>query len=482
MQRWLIRGLFWLVTGSVFADTGPVLIRALPASVARALKADRIPPKALAVYMAPVNGNQPYWVYRADVPMHPASTMKLVTSYAALELLGPDYRWHTVLASMAPVKNGVLEGDLYIKGYGDPKLTTENIRAMLEALRAKGIQKITGDLILDGRWFQYQSRHTPFDDTPEFAYNVEPAALIFNFNAFKITAESDTERANLTIDPPLPIVTLNNALSVSVKKSCMNGRSLPKPVISEAGTGVKVDFTGKFPANCSGARYYQLIDSVRYVGSFFAMTWQELGGEWIGRVQEGVMPDNAQILYTQYSPELVSVIRDMNKFSNNMMARNIYLTLGAYGKPGQRENLHHAQQGILPWLQEKGLATQSLVLENGSGLSHKERISAALLGQIIREAMLGQYADQFESSLPVVGIDGTMQHRLVNHEIAGAAHIKTGTLDGVRAIAGTIDAPDGQKVVIVAILNYDDKEMGTAVLDEVLKYAWNIRKQDIGDR
>jgi D-alanyl-D-alanine carboxypeptidase/D-alanyl-D-alanine-endopeptidase (penicillin-binding protein 4) len=467
MRQWLYAGL--LSIWSLSASAGDLL----PRAIQQALRLNHIPAEALSIYMAPAYGGKPYWVYRADMPMSPASTMKLVTSYAALELLGPAYRWRTDLASTAPVKEGVLQGDLYLKGSGDPKLTVENIYLMLKALRDQGIQEINGDLILDRTWF-IPPQEAAFDTTPELAYNVAPEAMIFNFNAVKVTAQSDNRQVRMKVEPPLSLIHLENDLMVSSQESCANGDSLPRPVMTEMVAGsVNVQFVGKFPAHCTGSRYYQLIDTSRYIGSFFALTWQSLGGIWQGRVREAPVPAAAHILYTHYSPDLVNVIRDVNKFSNNTMARLVYLTLGA----DQQASLQTSQNRLLRWLQRKGLSTASFVVENGSGLSRKEQISAALLGQLLRAAMRSPYASELESSLPIVGIDGTMKNRLVGHNIAGYAHIKTGTLTGVRAIAGTLTGADGKKAVIVAMINQPDTEVGAEVLDAVLTHAWEMIDQ-----
>jgi D-alanyl-D-alanine carboxypeptidase/D-alanyl-D-alanine-endopeptidase (penicillin-binding protein 4) len=444
----------------------------LPQPIKQALSTHHLPAAALSIYMQSFNSNKPLWVYQPDIPRSPASTMKLITSYAALELLGPAYRWRTVLATTAPIKEGVLQGDLYIKGYGDPKLTTEHIYMLLKALRDQGIQEIKGDLILDRTWFKAQPEEPAFDATPERAYNMAPDALIFNFNAINVTAKSDKDQVILDMDPPLPCISLNNALKVS-HDTCAQAE-LPRPLIAEmiAG-GVNVQFAGSFPANCLVSRYYQFIASPHYVGNFFALTWQALGGIWQGRVREGILPVQAKVLYTHYSPDLVNVIRDINKFSNNTMARLVYLTLGAE----QQASLSASEEQVLRWLHRTGFSPASFVIENGSGLSRKARISAALLGQLIHKVMQSPYASEWESSLPIVGVDGSMKTRLDDHAIAGSAHIKTGSLDGVRAIAGTITGKNGKKAVIVAILNQPDREIGTEVLDEVLKHAWKIITQ-----
>lgn len=444
----------------------------LPMDIRQTLAKHAIAEDSLSIYMAPLYGKEPIWAYRENVMMNPASTMKVLTSYAALDLLGPDYRWSTVLSHQAKIEQGVLQGDLYIKGQGDPRLFDKDIEEMLAALRERGIQKIVGDLVIDRSWLVLPEEPA-FDMTPEYAYNLAPDALLFNHHLIKINAQSDGETVQITADPKLSAVKLKNDLRINKVLECQKS-SVPRPIIIDTVEGkVTVRFKGEFPPYCEKEKYYQVLDGNRYAADFFALTWKKLGGVWQGKVREGKAPDDGRVLYTHYSPDLRKVVRETNKHSNNTMARLLYLRLG--GKAcDQPVSLPKAQTYMLRWMQGKGWKTKSVVIENGSGLSRRERLSAHLLANVIQTAMRSPYAGAFESSLPVVGVNGTMQDRLVEHEIMGRAFIKTGTLANVKAIAGTIHGMNGKRAVIVAIINQDHLQGGAEVLDEVLKHAWQL--------
>lgn len=440
----------------------------LPTTIKQTLAERAISEDALSVYMIPINSKKPLWSYHADVSRNPASTMKLVTTYAALELLGPQYRWKTILAISGKIRHGILKGNIYIKGSGDPKLTTDDLMEMLSVLRARGIREIQGNLVLDRSWFIHPEV-TAFDNTPEAAYQVLPDALLFNHNTAEVTLSSNDKEVTLILDPALPALGIRNTLAVDKSLPCPV-KSMPRPYFIDTVEGkLTMRFDGGFPPNCQETRYYQALDVKRYIATLFASLWENSGGKWSGQVRMGKMPKGSRILSTHVSPPLQEILVDLNKWSNNPMARLVYLRLGK----GRYGSLAKSEKRIRQWMQKKGWATDTLVLENGSGLSRVERISARLLAKMLQNAMRGPYGKILESSLPIIGVDGTLKERLVDHSMAGQAYLKTGTLVNVKAIAGIMDTPQ-EKAVIVAIINQDQLQGGAEVLDEVLKHAWFI--------
>jgi serine-type D-Ala-D-Ala carboxypeptidase/endopeptidase (penicillin-binding protein 4) len=227
-------------------------------------------------------------------------------------------------------------------------------------------------------------------------------------------------------------------------------------------------FAGHFPAECGTQTWHvSLLDHDEYVGAAFRTLWEAAGGSWIGRVREAHVPAAARVLIAEESPPLAEVVRDINKFSNNVMARQLFLALGTGGS-GPDASEARSVRAVSEWLQREDLAMPELVLENGCGLSRRERISAGSLARLLRHAYAGPRMPEFVASLPIAGMDGTMKHRAA---AMGSANVKTGLLDGVRAIAGYVLAASGHRYAVVAIVNHGTAEASTGALDALLDWV-----------
>lgn len=447
----------------------------LPSSVAQALKAAQLPASALGVAVLPVDGGVPAWEHRAEQAMNPASTMKLLTTYAALELLGPAFQWQTSLWTDGKLEGDTLRGNLYVKGGGDPKLTFDQYWLLLRGLRNRGVRKISGDLVLDRSYFKQLPDLTAvaFDDRAERAYNVAPDSLLVNFKAVRFEMDSDDKSISVRAEPSLPGVTVTHRFKLASNISCETWQAgWQKPDIEVNGGSATVILQGSFPKHCRGNRYLGLFDHAVFVDKLTRGLWAELGGELSGNTREATVPANALSLTSQASPALAEVIRDINKWSNNTMARSVYLTLGAEKGLGEPTSAQAAEQVIKRWLGEQKLIVPELVLENGSGLSRIERISPRHLADLLLAAWRSPYAAEFTASMPIMGIDGTMRKRFANTPLAGQGHIKTGTLDDVRSIAGYVRASNGKTYAVVAFINHANAERGAQVLNSVLEAAW----------
>lgn len=449
----------------------------LPPAVQRVLREANLPESALSLAIVPLSGSAPRY-HEADVPANPASLMKLVTTYSALELLGPVYRWTTELrANVRPIE-GVLNGDLYLKGYGDPKLTIERVWLLLRELRESGVREVRGDLVLDRSYFTLLSNRDSFDDDgdhPERPYLVRPDALMSNFKSLRLSARAESGAVLLRLDPPLPEVALENRAKVGPAGDCASWRANLGLKVEDSGSRARVVTEGSIPAGCSGERHLAALDHFTYTASLFQVLWRELGGTLNGNVREGVSPADSVVLAQSLSPELPLVLRDINKYSNNPMARQLYLALGAtFGLPEDGpDTASRATAVVRRWLVEKNWNWPELVLENGSGLSRVERISARHLADLLVDAARGPWAAEFVASLPIVAVDGTMKKRLSGDALAGEAHIKTGSLKDVRGLAGYVRDADGRMLAVVALLNHPRAENGAKVLDQVLRVAGN---------
>ena len=470
----LVRCVFLLLT---FGAGGFAHADSMPATIQKALKQARIPESALSISIVPVQGGGQPFSLNAERAINPASLMKLVTTYSALELLGPAYQWPTELRALSQPSNGVLNADLYLKGYGDPKLTQERIWLLLRDLKLSGVREIRGDLVLDRSYFQLNQGRNAFDDDgnkPEQPYLVTPDALLTNFKSLRLLVRAEKEQISARLDPALPEVKLENYAQLGAETECANWRANLLIKIEDSGKQAQVMLSGTVPAGCAGERYLALLDHSTYSASLIKSLWAELGGTWLGDVRQGVAPKEAQVLMASWSPALPLMLRDINKYSNNTMARQVYLTLGAEkGLPtDSSETARRSEAVVRRWVLAKGWSWPELVLENGSGLSRNERISTQHLTDLLSHAWHGTWAAEFVSSLPIVAIDGTMKQRLVGEALAGEAHIKTGTLKGVRSIAGYVRGNNGSVWAVTAAINHPKASAtGKYVLDEVLRYA-----------
>jgi D-alanyl-D-alanine carboxypeptidase/D-alanyl-D-alanine-endopeptidase (penicillin-binding protein 4) len=199
--------------------------------------------------------------------------------------------------------------------------------------------------------------------------------------------------------------------------------------------------------------------------------WSELGGTWSGTVREGTVSASARLFHTQESPALADVVRDMNKFSNNVIARQLFLTIGA-GTSGPPARSEAARGAIRQWVEAKGIAAPELVMENGSGLSRLERISAASLAGLLQAAWRSNVMPEFIASMPVAAVDGTMRRRLRKEGVAGNAHVKTGLLSDVRAMAGYVRDSGGRRHIVVMLVNHPNAHQSQAALDALLRWVY----------
>ncbi|SFT41237.1 MULTISPECIES: D-alanyl-D-alanine carboxypeptidase/D-alanyl-D-alanine endopeptidase [Pseudomonas] len=442
----------------------------LPSNVEKSLKASKVSPQSLSVAVVPLSRAGDSNFYNADVSVNPASTMKIITTYAALELLGPTYQWRTDFYADGPVRGGVLNGNLYFKGGGDPKLNMEKLWLLLRDLRANGVTKVTGDLVLDRSYFK-QPQLPAFNDDggdKNKPYLVTPDSLLVNLKAVRVVTRNDGGKINVSIEPPIATIRVDNRVKALKAAKCPAWPEVRlNPVAEFDGTTLIVD--GKLADGCSSQAYLSLLDHPSYAAGAVRAIWAELGGSILGKDRQGSVPSSAKLLARAYSPDLVEIIRDINKYSNNTMARQLFLSIGAkYRTPADADDSMAAQRAIRSWLARKGITATQLVMENGSGLSRAERVSVREMSKILQTAWKSPYAAEFISSLPLTAMDGTMRKRLRRTPMEGQGHIKTGTLNNVRAISGFSRDKNGDYWAVVAILN-DPKPWGaSAVLDQVL--------------
>jgi D-alanyl-D-alanine carboxypeptidase/D-alanyl-D-alanine-endopeptidase (penicillin-binding protein 4) len=449
---------------------------ALPPDVARAFLAEHIPLSAVGAYVQEIGAARPIFSQQPTKPMNPASTMKLVTTFAALELLGPDYRWRTEAYADGPVIDGALDGNLVLKGYGDPKITIEQFQALIGELRATGLKTIRGDLVLDRSYFA-PARRDPaaFDSQPLKPYNVNPDALLINFKSVRfVFAPSATgDAVEVRTEPVLAAVSLHGAPRLTAGE-CSDWRAALAASFANRADSAEATFGGRYPAACGEHDWYvALLDHRHYALNMFTRYWLEAGGSFAGGVREGRAPPGATPLATLRSAPLYDVVRDINKLSNNVMARQLFLTLAANAYPPPATTAH-AAGAVRRWLARRKLAFPELVLDNGSGLSRRERISARSMANLLLAADGSKARSDYVSSLAVSATDGTVRKRFVDEEIADRAFLKTGTLEGVRAIAGYVLGPGDRRFVVVCFVNHPNAAGAQPALDLLVERVYAL--------
>ena len=446
----------------LFALTSVRATAAPPDMVSKGLRDARVPQASVSILVQEVGARRPSLALNADASRNPGSVMKLVTTYAALELLGPAYRWKTEV-----YRDGE---DLYLKGYGDPKLNYESFWMLLRNLRGRGLRELRGDIVLDRSYFGPVSPDL-IDDEVFRPYNVTPDALLVNFRSLRFVFYPEDGKVRLFVEPHLPGLEVINSLKIS-DGACPEGRAFRDLIqASFQSKPVRAAFTGFYPVIC-GERDLNvaLHHPDDYIAGLIRALWAEMGVQWQGRIREGPVGPNARLLYTHESEPLAEIVRDINKFSNNVMARQLYLTLASElgGAPAQPEA---AARAISQWLTFKGIAAEDLRIENGSGLSRLERARATTLMALLQAAWKSPVMPEFMASLPVAAADGTMRKRLHGEAVAGNAHIKTGLLSDTRAIGGYVLDRSGRRHAVVMIANHPNAPQAEAAFDALLQWV-----------
>jgi D-alanyl-D-alanine carboxypeptidase/D-alanyl-D-alanine-endopeptidase (penicillin-binding protein 4) len=456
----------------------------LPPEVQATLAASGLPPEAFGLHLVPVAGRgQPLASVNAESPFKLASTTKVVTSLAALDLLGPQYRWRTCAFIDGPLQDGKLLGDLLIVGGGDASLTAVEMLAWFQHLQRQGLQEVWGDIVLDRFAFRLQpdDHHGTPQPVPERPHHALPDALMLDEGVVRVSVHADVGQApQVSLQPPMAGLRVVNELRL--------GRACSAAVHVDRQDGEsRVVVRGQWSAACGHRELAHLaLPHEEYTVHAVNALWREAGGRLKGRVLDKRAPDR-DTLYPlasatgkplkpfaeHLSAPLPVVVRDINKTSDNLAARNLMLSL-SQGFPQRAATLPQARARLAEWLRRQGLAAGDIEVDNGSGLSAAERGKPRALVQLLRHAWHAQQGRAFLDSLPVAGVDGTLAHRMTSGDATGRAHLKTGTLADTRALAGYVRARSGQVYALAAVVNHASAPQATPVLDELV--AWTVRQ------
>jgi serine-type D-Ala-D-Ala carboxypeptidase/endopeptidase (penicillin-binding protein 4) len=431
-----------------------------PAPVAQTIAAQHLPPNSVSFVIVDPDTGRPVAGLNVDTPRSPASTIKLVTTFASLDMLGPAYVWHTKALLRGELRNGVLDGDLVLQGGGDPYMTLERWWSFTRSLRDKGLKSIRGDIVIDNTAFALPPEDpAAFDGRPNRSYNVLPDALMVNFQSidFRVVPNTGARRVDIVATPAPVNLAIENHIALAAGRCSGAAASVNFDVASERWD--RVVFSGALAPSCTERSFARvLLRPADYAFGTFVELWRELGGEFDGKMRLAALPADAQPFLTFDSLTLGEIVRLTNKFSSNLMARHLLLTMGEdrFGLPA---TLEKGAAAIAEWSNERGLALQDMNIDNGSGLSRATRISVLQMAKVLSAAYHSRYAPEFIASLPLAGVDGTLRARMKTSP-AGSVRMKTGHLDGVTGVAGYVTTAAGKTYVLVSLVNDSRADYG----------------------
>ncbi|HEY6641556.1 D-alanyl-D-alanine carboxypeptidase/D-alanyl-D-alanine endopeptidase [Povalibacter sp.] len=469
-----LAGLIFLIATLVAAST--CLAREspqLPPTLVRAMKAAGIPERNISIHVRDAGNDEAVIDLNGDQPRSPASTIKVLTTFVALDTLGPSYTWKTRVYRTGRLANGVLTGDLILVGGGDPYMTSERWWSFVQGLRESGLVRIDGDIVIDNTYFAPTAGgRGDFDNKPWRSYNVLPDALMVNFQTsrFTLTAHPQRTRPQIVVNPLPSNLVLENRATIGQGRcsGANNGVTFNTPADQTS----TIVVGGTFPSACGS---FSLARAIMTAPDFaygtFRTLWSQSGGTIEGGLRVAPLPVDATLLYTHESLPLPEIIRLVNKFSNNVMSRHLLLTLGAekFGAPATAEN---GREAVRQWLSDHDIRMPGLMLDNGSGLSREERVTVRGMAEMLDIAWHSQFMPEFAASLPLSAVDGTLRNRFRAAGMQGRLRLKTGRIDDVSGLAGFVNAASGKTYVVVILVNHPGAQNGSADIVQAELIRW----------
>ena len=437
---------------------------AVPAGVTQVMAAQRVPAGAASFVILEADSGRVVTSHNADTPRSPASTIKTVTTFAALDMLGPAFLWQT--------RAWVHDADLILQGGGDPYMTTERWWSFVQALRAEGLKSIRGDILIDNGAFSLPKEDpAAFDGRPNRSYNVLPDALMVNFQSidFKLFADPDSHKVQVIASPAPVNLEVENRIRFAPGRCSGAAGRVDFQVVSAEWD--RVVFSGALSPHCTERSFARvLLSPATYAFGTFVELWRQSGGEFSGKMRIESTPADARLLFTFDSLSLGEIVRLTNKHSNNLMARHLLLTLGKerYGDPA---TLEKGAAAIADWGRERGFDLSGVDIDNGSGLSRSTHISVLQMAKVLHAAYHSRFAPEYLASLPLAGMDGTLRARMKSTP-AGSVRLKTGHLESVSGVAGYVTAPSGKTYILVSLVNHIRADFGAAEPVHAALVAW----------
>ncbi len=460
----ILFGIASAVSAQASAQDDPAVSRFV-----RALAAVDIPAANVSVVSQPLESGSKGWSLNPNSLRLTASTAKLYTTYAALVRLGPATTLKTEVWQSG--------NDLIIVGSGDPSLTVERLSSLLRQLRAQGLKDLRGNIVLDRSRFGPAASlpfdPTAFDGKPMRPYNVGPDALLLNFRAMQVVLTPQDGGVLARLDTPLAGAVVDNQLQLG-DGPCSDWKDNVQSTVSG---NFRITLKGKFPRSCTpqtlqlAAHGTDLVGEAganKYAEALIRGLWQEMGGTWSGHAVSGTKPSSAVWLASSESQPVAQLVRDINKYSNNVMARQLFLLLA--DAPATQAG---AEQALRQTLTARGVPMKHLVIENGSGLSRKEATTAEEMTGLLRVIWNDPRMPELLSSLPIGGTDGTLKKNKNNGGDVGRIRLKTGSLENTRAAAGYVQDSHGHWHTLVVMIQDPKATANYSALREAIDQLSN---------
>ena len=435
-------------------------VEQLAHQIDRALADSAMSQSDAAVKVVSLETGETLYSHNSQMLMHPASNMKLLSTASALKNLGPNFRFKTeVYTDSAAHSDSAITGNLYIKGYGNPDLTTDDLRWMVNELKKKGVRSVSGNLVCDESYLDdlYWGNGWMWDDVSAWEW-APICALTVNDNCVEITvAPGDTIGAPLSvsIEPETRFMQIaNTAKTVAESDSQIRKAYKAERVWRPIAKNIYEVAGGRYLTDRTRTYTVDVVDASYYVGTLFSELMREAGIMFYGKIERGLLPENPQLLIRHQSEPLTEVVLNTNKVSDNLSAELLLKVVGAEvsGTPGTAEK---GLSAIRKMLQEAGVDSTSYRITDGSGVSRYNIITANLLIELLKSMDADpRVSAEYRASLPIAGIDGTLRSRMHDTAAQSVLRAKTGTLSGVTTLSGYTVTADGEKLAFSMMMQH----------------------------
>ena len=428
------------------------------ASVDALIKKHQIPENKLSIILEDSESGERLISINPSTTRSPGSVTKIFTAFAALDLLGEAYQWRTDAFIEKENNNKEIVDHLLIRGGGDPSFSIKDLEELILNIRAKGIREIRDDIYFDQTFFRQRKKSTAkFDKSPLRPYNTMHSSLIVNSNKIDLSFNLNEETGKPDITPLfLPIgIKIENNLSVGTGK-CKDFRSQVTFDERFRKETLTILINGVYPAQCKNLDHDLAITRTEhYFFGVFKKLWLNSGGTINGYYKKKNKSNKHVLVAHVFSEELSTALEMMLKESDNLTARNIFLSLPEFSK---RKELRNSRKLLYGSMKENNIYWHFRnIIDNGSGLSRVTRIKAESVMSLIQEIDQGTKFSSVKSMLPISGVDGTLKNIYQSKLLRGQLRLKTGTLNGVRCLAGFITTKSGNEYRFVFMHNnYDE--------------------------
>ncbi|SER56484.1 D-alanyl-D-alanine carboxypeptidase/D-alanyl-D-alanine-endopeptidase [Psychrobacillus sp. OK032] len=412
--------------------------------------------------------------YHGQTNVKPASNMKLFTTAAALDVLGKDYRFNTSLYTTGKLANGVLKGDVYIKGQGDPTLSIEDLQQFAEELKVQGIQKIDGRIVGDDKWFD--------DDllTPGIWVGDESYYYAAPITALTTSPNTDYDSGTIIVEaigstvgdlPSIKVTPNIGDLQIVNEAQTVETGKTNTITIERLYQTNKIVISGNLPIDKTKKEWVTVQHPTTHTLTMFQAVLAEAGIEYSKeKVFQAATPNSAQLVAMKQSMPLEKLIIPYMKLSNNGIADILVKTMGKV------KNHHGSTKTGLEVIKEYGnsinLNMADWQFEDGSGMSHENSVSSLLVSELLFKVQGEDWFNTYFNSLPVAAnadrmVGGTLRNRLKDPLTAGKVYAKTGSLTGVSTLSGYLEASSGQSYIFSVLVQ--NKSGTSTVIDEIVK-------------